>query len=89
LKEIERKKRRDYFSTMPSMIDLTLSSLTLACLFGSFYLLNRMKKFKFQIDEKKFDIQTTEENLWQLNTDLSRSILTKLRLLDRLSSSQI
>ncbi len=48
-----------------------------------------MKKFKFQIDERKFDIQTTEESLWQLNTDLSRSILTKLRLLDRLSSSQV
>ena len=74
---------------MPSMVDFTLSSLTLACLFGSFIFLNRMKKFKFKIDEKKFDIQTTEENLWQLNTDLSRSILTKLRLLDRFSSSQV
>jgi len=75
--------------TMPSVTDLTLSSFTLACLFGSFFLLNRMKKLKFQIDEKKINIQTTEENLWQLNTDLSRSILTKLRLLDRLSSSQV
>jgi hypothetical protein len=74
---------------MPSVIDLTLSSLTFACLLGSFYLLNRMKKLKFQIDEKKFDIQTTEESLWQLNTDLSRSILTKLHLLDRLSTSQV
>jgi hypothetical protein len=75
--------------SMLSMTDLTLSSLTLACLFSSFFLLNRMKKLKFEIDEKKFDIQTTEENLWQLNTDISRSILTKLRLLDRLSSSQV
>jgi hypothetical protein len=74
---------------MPSMVDFTLSSITLACLLGSFFLLNRMKKFKFEINEKKFDIQTTEESLWQLNTDLSRSILTKLRLLDRLSSSQV
>ena len=74
---------------MPSLIDLTLSSLTVTCLCGSFFLLNRMKKLKIQIDEKKFDIQTTEENLWELNTDLSRSILTKLRLLDRLSSSQV
>ncbi len=74
---------------MPSIIDLTISSLTLTCLIGSFYLLNRMKKLKFEIDEKKFDIQTSEENLWQLNTDLSRSILTKLRLFDRLSSSQV
>jgi len=74
---------------MPSMIDFTLSSITLACLFTSFFLLNRMKKFKYEIDEKKFDIQTTEESLWQLNTDLSRSMLKKLRLLDRLSSSQV
>ena len=74
---------------MPSMVDFTLSSLTIVCLFGSFYLLNRMKNVKYQIDEKKFDIQTSEESLWQINTDLSRSILTKLRLLDRLSSSQV
>ncbi len=74
---------------MLSMTDLTFSSLTLACLFGSFFLLTRMKKLKFEINEKKFDIQTTEESLWQLNTDLSRSILTKLRLIDRLSSSQV
>ncbi len=74
---------------MPSMVDFTLSSITFVCLLGSFFLLNRMKKFKFEINEKKFDIQTTEESLWQLNTDLSRSILTKLRLLDRLSSSQV
>jgi len=47
-----------------------------------------MKKLKFEINEKKLDIETNEENLWQLNTDFSRSILTKLRLLDRLSSSQ-
>ena len=74
---------------MPSMIDITLSSLTFACLFSSLFLLNRMKNFRYQINEKKFAIQTTEENLWELNTDLSRSILTKLRLLDRLSSSQV
>ncbi|CAF2446722.1 unnamed protein product [Rotaria sp. Silwood2] len=73
---------------MPSIIDLTLTSITLACLFGTLFLSNRMTKLKIQIDEKKSDTQTTEENLWELNTDLSRSILTKLRLLDRLSSSQ-
>ncbi|CAF1499443.1 unnamed protein product [Adineta steineri] len=74
---------------MPSIVDFTFSSLTLACLFGSYILLNRMKNLKIEIDQKKFDIQTTEENLWQLNSDLGRSILRKLRLLDRLSSSQV
>lgn len=73
---------------MPSILDLTLSSITLACLLGTLFLSNRMRKLKIEIDEKKVDIQTTEENLWHLNTDLSRSILTKLRILDRLSSSQ-
>lgn len=74
---------------MPSIIDLTLSSLTLVCLFGSFILLNRMKTFQYEIDEKKLDIETSEENLWKLNTNLSQRILTKLHLLDRLSSSQV
>jgi hypothetical protein len=86
------KGRVYYFSlffTMPSMVDVTLSSLTAACLVGSFLLLNRTKKVKLETDENKFDIQTTEENLWQLNTNLSRSILTKLRLVDQLSSSQV
>lgn len=83
------KKARLLFRKMSSITDLTLSSLTLVCLFGSFFLLNRMKKSKYEIIQKKFDIQTSEENLWELNTDLSRSILTKLRLVDRLSSSQV
>lgn len=48
-----------------------------------------MKNLKMQIDDKKDDIQITEENLWQLNSDFSRSILRKLRLLDRLSSSEV
>ena len=56
---------------------------------GSFYLLNRMKNLQMKIREKKIDIETSEGNLGQLNADLSRSILTKLRLLDRLSSSQV
>ena len=56
---------------------------------GSLYLLNRMKNLQMKIQEKKFAIESSEENLWQLNADLSRSILTKLRLLDRLSSSQV
>ena len=70
------------------MIHLTLSSLTFVCLLGTLFLSNQMKKLRNDIEEKKHDIQITEETLWQLNTDLSRSILTKLRLLDRLSSSQ-
>ena len=74
---------------MPSMINCSISTLTFVCLLGSFYLLNRMKRLKIQIDEKKYAIETSKENLWQLNADLSRSILTKLRLLDRLSSSQV
>lgn len=67
----------------------TWISLTFTCLFGSLYFLHRIRRLKNALTEKKLDIQTTEENLWQLNTDLSRSILTKLRLLDRLSSSQV
>jgi len=74
---------------MTMLIDFTLTSLTLTCLVSSFYFLNRVKQLKENIAEKKLDIQTSEEHLWQLNTDLSRSILTKLRLLDRLSSSQV
>lgn len=71
---------------MPSII---ISTLTFACLASSFYLLTRLKNLQIKIREKKFAIETSEENLWQLNADLSRSILTKLRLLDRLSSSQV
>ena len=74
---------------MPTIIHLTLSSVTLVCLLSSFLLLNRMKKLQQQIDEKKHEIQMAEENCWQINTELSRSILTKLRLVDRLSSSQV
>lgn len=74
---------------MSSVINWTFSSISVACLFVSLVLFNRMRKFKIEIEEKKFDIQTAEENLWQLNNDLSQSILTKLRLVDRLSSSQV
>lgn len=74
---------------MAVLIDLTLTSLTLTCLLSSLYFLHRIKRLKENIIEKKIDIQTNEEHLWQINTDLSRSILTKLRLLDRLSSSQV
>lgn len=74
---------------MVCMINFSISTLTFVCLVGSIYLLNRMKRLKMDIDEKKYSIESSEENLWQLNTDLSRSILTKLRLLDRLSSSQV
>ena len=74
---------------MPSTIHWTLSSFTAVCLLGSLLLWDRMKKLKVQIERKKFDIHTADEDLWQLNTDLSRSILTKLRLVDRLSSSQV
>ena len=76
-------------SKMPSMSNWTFSSLTIACLLGSLFLFSRMKKLKFEIDEKKCVIEATEESLWQLNSDLSRSILSKLRLVDRLSSSQV
>lgn len=72
---------------MLSLFDVTLSSLTLACLCGSGYLLQRIGSLKCQLVAKKLEIQATEEGLWQLNADLSRLILAKLRLVDRLSSS--
>lgn len=74
---------------MPSIIHFTLSAFTVASLLASLFLLNEMKKLRLKVEEKKFEIETVEENLWQLNHDLSRSILEKLRLMDRLSSSQV
>ncbi|CAF1089001.1 unnamed protein product [Didymodactylos carnosus] len=69
---------------MSSNIDIALSTLTLLSVYSGFFLLEKLRTLEHRIENKKRHIQISEMELWQLNSDISRSILKDIHLTDKL-----